>query len=43
MYHSVLKRGGLLTTEQTQPLPAEVTHLFEKVVPNANVFRKVDL
>jgi len=41
MYHSVLRTGGLLTTEQTQPMPDELKGMFEKAVPNANVYYKV--
>ncbi len=41
MFHSVLVDGGLLTTEQTQQLPEECKHLFEKVVSDANVYRKL--
>ena len=41
MFHSVLVDGGLLTTEQTQQLPDECKHLFEKVVSDANIYRKI--
>lgn len=40
MYHRSLATNGLLVTEQTQPIPDEISHLFEKVVPDANVFLK---
>ncbi len=41
MFHKVLVPGGLLTTEQTQQLPDECKGLFEKVVSDANVYRKI--
>ncbi len=41
MFHSVLVQGGLLTTEQTQNMPDECAHLFEKVCTDANIFRKI--
>ncbi|MEJ5244731.1 MAG: CheR family methyltransferase [Bacteroidota bacterium] len=40
MFHSVLLKDGLLTTEQTQTLPEECSHLFEKVCSDANIYRK---
>lgn len=41
MYHSVLLPSGLLVTEQTQQMPDECKHLFEKTTTDANVFRKI--
>lgn len=41
MFHSALHNRGFLVMEQTQPLPAEVSHLFEPAVPHAKIFRKV--
>lgn len=41
MFHNVLEPKGLLCTEQTQPLPKEVSHLFKKIVTDANIFEKV--
>ncbi|HOK14528.1 MAG TPA: CheR family methyltransferase, partial [Candidatus Kapabacteria bacterium] len=40
MFHSVLLNDGLLTTEQTQTMPEECSHLFEKVCSDANIYRK---
>lgn len=40
MYHSVLEPGGLLATEHTQELPAELEPLFEKLVGDARLYRK---
>ena len=41
MFHQALLTGGYFTTEHTQKLPAEVSHLFEQVVPNSQLFRKL--
>lgn len=40
MFHDSLMEGGFLVFEQTQNLPREVSHLFEPVVSNAQLFRK---
>jgi len=41
MYHRVLDDGGFFVTEQTQKMPSEAAHMFEPVVSNASLFRKV--
>ncbi len=41
MYHQTLSPGGYLALENTQKLPPESAHLFQQVVPNAQLFRKV--
>lgn len=41
MFHDVLMDGGYFVTEQTQKLPPECESLFEPVVPNAQLFRKI--
>lgn len=41
MYYKSLIEGGFLAMEQTQKLPKEVQHLFEPVVSNAQVFKKI--
>lgn len=41
MFHSVLEPKGLFCTEQTQPLPEEVSHLFRKLVTDANIYEKI--
>lgn len=41
VYHASLMDGGYLAMEQTQKLPQELSHLFEPVVSNAQVFRKI--
>jgi chemotaxis protein methyltransferase CheR len=43
MFHDSLVEGGFLATEQTQKLPEETKHLFEPVVSNAQLFRKVNI
>lgn len=42
MFHGALEAGGFLAMEQTQKLPQNLTGLFEPVVPNAQLFRKVE-
>ena len=42
MFHRALVPGGLFATEQTQKMPADVTPLFEQLVPDAQLFRKVE-
>jgi len=41
MFHAALEDDGYFVTEQTQKLPPEVEHLFEPVVSNAQLFRKI--
>lgn len=41
MFHSVLVSGGILTTEQTQAMPDECSHLFERLCTDANVYKKI--
>jgi chemotaxis protein methyltransferase CheR len=43
MFHNALAPDGLLATEQTQKLPAEVAHLFHQVVSDGQVFKKVEV
>lgn len=42
MFHSSLATNGLLLTEQTQQVPEEISHLFNKIAPDANVYQKVN-
>jgi chemotaxis protein methyltransferase CheR len=42
MFHRALETGGFLVTEQTQEMPAEASELFERVIPDGQLFRKVD-
>ena len=41
MYHQALSPSGFLALENTQKMPKEISHLFEQVVPDAQLFRKV--
>jgi chemotaxis protein methyltransferase CheR len=41
MYYDSLIDGGFLAVEQTQKIPLEVQHLFQPVVTNAQVFKKI--
>jgi len=41
MFHGALDRGGFLAMEQTQKMPRKVAGLFEPVVTNAQLFRKL--
>lgn len=40
MYHDVLVPGGYFVTEQTQGMPEECAHLFERIASDANVYRR---
>lgn len=42
MFHSALTPGGFFATEQTQKMPEECAQLFTQVVPDAQLFRKVE-
>ncbi len=41
MYHQALSPGGFLALENTQKMPVEILHLFEQVVPDAQLYRKI--
>ncbi len=41
MFHDALLEGGFFATEQTQKMPKELDSMFEPVVSNAQLFRKV--
>jgi len=41
MYHQALSPGGYLALENTQKMPSEISHLFEQVVPDAQLYRKL--
>ncbi len=41
MYHHALAPGGYFATENTQKIPIEISHLFEQVAPDAQLFRKI--
>ena len=40
MFHQSLAPGGYFATEQTQKMPKEISHLFEQVAHDGQVFRK---
>jgi chemotaxis protein methyltransferase CheR len=42
MFHRALAPGGLFATEQTQEMPQELAALFERVIPDGPLFRKVE-
>ena len=42
MFHDSLAPGGYFATEQTQKMPPELEHLFVKVAPHGQIFRKVE-
>jgi chemotaxis protein methyltransferase CheR len=42
MFHRALGRGGLFATELTQEMPPELTSLFERVIPDGQLYRKVE-
>jgi len=42
MYHDVLVPGGFFVTEQTQKMPTELEPLFQRIVGNAQLFRKME-
>jgi len=41
MFHEALQEGGFFVMEQTQKMPRELGHLWEPLVSNAQVFRKI--
>jgi len=41
MFHRALAPGGYLAVENTQPLPVEVTNLYNQVTPATRIFKKV--
>ena len=42
MFHRALTPGGYFAAEQTQEMPQELCRLFERVVPDGQLFRKVE-
>jgi chemotaxis protein methyltransferase CheR len=43
MFHRSLAPGGYFAMEQTQKMPGEIAHLFERVVSDAQLFRRLDV
>jgi chemotaxis protein methyltransferase CheR len=42
MFHRALAPGGFLALEHTQKMPPELADRFEQVVPDAQLFRKIE-
>ncbi|MEI6608311.1 MAG: CheR family methyltransferase [Deltaproteobacteria bacterium] len=42
MFHKALEVGGIFVTEHTQKMPEELSSLFEQLVSDGQVFRKVE-
>jgi chemotaxis protein methyltransferase CheR len=42
MFHRALAPGGLFATEQTQEMPPELGSLFQRVVADGQLFRKLE-
>jgi chemotaxis protein methyltransferase CheR len=42
MFHANLLDGGFFVSEQTQKMPVELEHCFKQVVPNAQIYRKIN-
>ncbi len=43
MFHKSLIPGGLVAWEQTQKLPEELSHMFQQVVADAQIYRKIEV
>ena len=41
MFHASLAEGGYFASEQTQKMPVELSHLFEQVSCNGQIYKKV--
>ena len=42
MFHRALEPGGIFVTEHTQKMPGEASHLFEQLLSDCQVFRKIE-
>lgn len=42
MFHSALEPGGIFVTEHTQKMPGAASHLFEQLLSDCQVFRKIE-
>jgi chemotaxis protein methyltransferase CheR len=42
MFHRALALGGFFVTEHTQEMPLELASMFERVIPDGQLFRKVE-
>lgn len=43
MFHKSLAPGGYFATEQTQKMPEEISHYFQQVVSDAQLFKKLEV
>lgn len=43
MFHRALAPGGFFATEQTQEMPKELARHYEKVIPDGQLFRKLEV
>ena len=43
MFHRALAPDGLFVTEHTQEMPPEMARLFQRVIPDGQLFRKVEV
>ena len=43
MFHKALAAGGLFAMEQTQKLPEELTHFFEQITNDGQIYRKIEV
>ena len=43
MFHSAMRKDGMLAMEHTQKLPEELRCLFQQVAPHAQVYRKLEI
>lgn len=43
MFHKSLSPGGLFVSEHTQKMPEELSHMFQQVVPDAQLYRKIEI
>lgn len=41
MFYEALAPGGYFACENTQKMPVEISHLFEQVVPDAQLYKKI--
>jgi chemotaxis protein methyltransferase CheR len=42
MFHRALAPGGFLATEHTQEMPRELGSLFQRVIPDGPVYRRLE-
>jgi chemotaxis protein methyltransferase CheR len=42
MFHRALAPGGLFASELTQEMPPELAPLFQRAIPDGQIFRKLE-